>query len=144
MKTMMMTSLAFAVVLAGALSAQPPGATAPAQAAASAPRSAAPAAGSAPRTLQLHRHAEPADAARYRLARRDDLDGRPRCDEGRQDDRHRLDRRIEPNGPWLALGKHNYVLKANCDAIARKLGNALCAPIVPFVPKDRSIRRTAT
>jgi creatinine amidohydrolase len=42
---------------------------------------------------------------------------------------------IEPNGPWLALGKHNYVLKANCDAVARKLGNALCAPIVPFVPE---------
>ncbi len=42
---------------------------------------------------------------------------------------------IEPNGPWLALGKHNYVLKANCDAIARKLGNAICAPIVPFVPE---------
>jgi creatinine amidohydrolase len=42
---------------------------------------------------------------------------------------------IEPNGPWLALGKHNYVLKANCNAIARKLGNALCAPILPFVPE---------
>ena len=42
---------------------------------------------------------------------------------------------IEPNGPWLALGKHNYVLRTNCDAIARKLGNALCAPIVPFVPE---------
>jgi creatinine amidohydrolase len=42
---------------------------------------------------------------------------------------------IEPNGPWLALGKHNYVLKANCEAIARKLGDALCAPIVPFVPE---------
>ena len=42
---------------------------------------------------------------------------------------------IEPNGPWLALGKHNYVLRANCDAIARKLGNALCSPIVPFVPE---------
>jgi creatinine amidohydrolase len=42
---------------------------------------------------------------------------------------------IEPNGPWLALGKHNYILKANCDATARKLGNALCAPIVPFVPE---------
>ena len=42
---------------------------------------------------------------------------------------------IEPNGPWLALGKHNYVLNANCDAIARKLGNALCAPIVKFVPE---------
>lgn len=44
---------------------------------------------------------------------------------------------IEPNGPWLALGKHNYVLRANCDAIARKLGDALCAPIVPFVPEGR-------
>ena len=42
---------------------------------------------------------------------------------------------MEPNGPWLALGKHNYVLRANCDAIARKLGNAMCAPIVPFVPE---------
>jgi creatinine amidohydrolase len=44
---------------------------------------------------------------------------------------------VEPNGPWLALGKHNYVLRANCDAIARKLGDALCAPIVPFVPEGR-------
>lgn len=42
---------------------------------------------------------------------------------------------VEPNGPWLALGKHNYVLQANCEAIARKLGNALCAPIVKFVPE---------
>jgi creatinine amidohydrolase/Fe(II)-dependent formamide hydrolase-like protein len=42
---------------------------------------------------------------------------------------------VEPNGPWLATGKHNYVLQANCDAIARKLGNALCAPIVKFVPE---------
>ncbi|MGQ0647678.1 MAG: creatininase family protein [Gemmatimonadaceae bacterium] len=42
---------------------------------------------------------------------------------------------VEPNGPWLATGKHNYVLLANCEAIARKLGNALCAPIVKFVPE---------
>ena len=42
---------------------------------------------------------------------------------------------IEPNGPWLVLGKHNYVLKTNCDVIARKLGNALCAPIMPLVPE---------
>src|SRR6187399_343756 len=42
---------------------------------------------------------------------------------------------MEPNGPWLVTGKHNYVLQANCDAIARKLGNALCAPIVKFVPE---------
>jgi creatinine amidohydrolase/Fe(II)-dependent formamide hydrolase-like protein len=44
---------------------------------------------------------------------------------------------VEPNGPWLALGKHNYVLRANCDSIARVLGDALCAPIVPFVPEGR-------
>jgi len=42
---------------------------------------------------------------------------------------------VEQNGPYLAAGKHNYVLQATCPAIARKLGNALCAPIVPFVPE---------
>jgi len=42
---------------------------------------------------------------------------------------------MEPNGPWIATGKHNYVLQSNCEAIARKLGNALCAPIVKFVPE---------
>ena len=42
---------------------------------------------------------------------------------------------MEPNGPWLATGKHNFVLHANCEAIARKMGNALCAPIVKFVPE---------
>jgi len=42
---------------------------------------------------------------------------------------------MEPNGPWLVTGKHNYVLHANCEAIARQLGNALCAPIIPFVPE---------
>ena len=42
---------------------------------------------------------------------------------------------VEPNGPWLVTGKHNYVLRANCEAIARELGNALCTPIVKFVPE---------
>jgi len=42
---------------------------------------------------------------------------------------------IEPNGPWLVTGKHNFVLHANCEAIARKMGNALCAPIVKYVPE---------
>lgn len=42
---------------------------------------------------------------------------------------------MEPNGPWLVTGKHNYVLHANCEAIARRLGDALCAPIVKFVPE---------
>jgi creatinine amidohydrolase/Fe(II)-dependent formamide hydrolase-like protein len=42
---------------------------------------------------------------------------------------------IEMNGPYLATGKHNYVLRATTEAIARKLGDALVAPIVPFVPE---------
>jgi creatinine amidohydrolase/Fe(II)-dependent formamide hydrolase-like protein len=42
---------------------------------------------------------------------------------------------IEPNGPWLVTGKHNYVLHTNCEAIARKMGNALCAPIIKLVPE---------
>jgi len=42
---------------------------------------------------------------------------------------------VEQNGPYVATGKHNYVNRATCEAIARKLGNALCAPNVPFVPE---------
>jgi creatinine amidohydrolase/Fe(II)-dependent formamide hydrolase-like protein len=42
---------------------------------------------------------------------------------------------VEPNGPWLVTGKHNHVLRANCDAIARELGNALCAPVIKLVPE---------
>ena len=44
---------------------------------------------------------------------------------------------IEPNGPWLVTGKHNYVLRRNCDAIARDLGNAICAPIMELVPEGQ-------
>ena len=42
---------------------------------------------------------------------------------------------IEQNGPYLVTGKHNVVLRGTTEAIARKLGNALVAPIVPFVPE---------
>jgi creatinine amidohydrolase len=42
---------------------------------------------------------------------------------------------IEQNGPYLALDKHQVVLRATTEAIARKLGNALVAPIVAFVPE---------
>jgi creatinine amidohydrolase/Fe(II)-dependent formamide hydrolase-like protein len=41
---------------------------------------------------------------------------------------------VEKNGPYTANGKHNYVLRSTCDAIARRLGNALCAPIVTMEP----------
>src|SRR5687768_5098200 len=40
----------------------------------------------------------------------------------------------EQNGPYAPNGKHNYVLRTTCEAIARKLGNALCAPIVTLEP----------
>lgn len=42
---------------------------------------------------------------------------------------------MEPNGPWVTLGKHNWVLETNCEAIAKALGDALCAPVVKFVPE---------
>jgi creatinine amidohydrolase/Fe(II)-dependent formamide hydrolase-like protein len=42
---------------------------------------------------------------------------------------------VEQNGPYLAAGKHNYILRATTEAIARKLGNALVAPVVGFVPE---------
>ena len=42
---------------------------------------------------------------------------------------------IEQNGPYVAMGKHNYVLQGACEGIARELGNALCAPIVKLVPE---------
>jgi creatinine amidohydrolase/Fe(II)-dependent formamide hydrolase-like protein len=42
---------------------------------------------------------------------------------------------IEQNGPYLVANKHQVVLRATTEAIARKLGNALVAPIVAFVPE---------
>jgi creatinine amidohydrolase/Fe(II)-dependent formamide hydrolase-like protein len=38
----------------------------------------------------------------------------------------------EQNGPWMDGGKHWYALKLVGEATARKLGNALIAPIIPF------------
>ena len=42
---------------------------------------------------------------------------------------------VEQNGPYLVTGKHNVVLRGTTEAIARRLGNTLIAPIVPFVPE---------
>jgi creatinine amidohydrolase/Fe(II)-dependent formamide hydrolase-like protein len=44
----------------------------------------------------------------------------------------------EQNGPYVATGKHVYVLRATAEAIARKLGNALIAPAIPFEPGNFS------
>ncbi|MFM9961923.1 MAG: creatininase family protein [Planctomycetaceae bacterium] len=42
---------------------------------------------------------------------------------------------IEQNGPYLAANKHQVVLRGTTDAIARKLGNTLVAPLIGFVPE---------
>jgi len=42
---------------------------------------------------------------------------------------------VEQNGPYVAGGKHNYVLRTVLPYIARAIGNALIAPIVKFVPE---------
>ena len=41
---------------------------------------------------------------------------------------------IEENGPFLTTGKHNHVLKATGESIARALGKTLVAPIVTLEP----------
>lgn len=42
---------------------------------------------------------------------------------------------VEENGPYISTGKHNVILRSMCPSIAARLGNALCAPIVKFVPE---------
>jgi len=42
---------------------------------------------------------------------------------------------LEQNGPNVATGKHNYVLRITADAIARKHGKMLVSSIVQFVPE---------
>lgn len=49
---------------------------------------------------------------------------------------------IEENGPYLATGKHNYVLRVMGESIARELGDALVAPIVTLEPGDPERVRT--
>jgi len=42
---------------------------------------------------------------------------------------------VEQNGPYVAGGKHNYVLQTVLPYIAKRIGPALIAPIVKFVPE---------
>lgn len=42
---------------------------------------------------------------------------------------------VEQNGPFVALGKHNYIIEHLSQKIATKLGNALIAPVVKYVPE---------
>jgi creatinine amidohydrolase/Fe(II)-dependent formamide hydrolase-like protein len=49
---------------------------------------------------------------------------------------------VEQNGPFLPTGKHNYVLAATGEAIARKMGNTLIAPIITYEPGNPATQRT--
>ena len=42
---------------------------------------------------------------------------------------------LEQNGPYLVSAKHNIVLRATTEALARRLGNALVSSIIQFVPE---------
>jgi hypothetical protein len=44
---------------------------------------------------------------------------------------------VEQNGPYVAGGKHNFVLHTVLPYIARAIPNSLIAPIVKFVPEGR-------
>jgi creatinine amidohydrolase len=41
----------------------------------------------------------------------------------------------EQNGPHMVLGKHNFRVKYTAEQIARRLGNALVAPVLAYVPE---------
>ena len=41
----------------------------------------------------------------------------------------------EQNGPHMVLGKHNFVVKHTAEHIARRVGNALVAPVLAYVPE---------
>jgi creatinine amidohydrolase len=41
----------------------------------------------------------------------------------------------EQNGPHIALGKHNYLVQYKAGEIAKRLGNALVAPVIAYVPE---------
>jgi hypothetical protein len=44
---------------------------------------------------------------------------------------------VEQNGPFVAGGKHNFVLQTVLPYVARAIPNSLIAPIVKFVPEGR-------
>lgn len=44
---------------------------------------------------------------------------------------------IEQNGPHMAIGKHNTIVHYTSGEIAKRLGNALVAPVIAYVPEGR-------
>src|SRR5260370_12097748 len=46
----------------------------------------------------------------------------------------------EQRGPHAVLGGHTFIARSVADEIARKLGNALVAPVLPFSPTDAFVK----
>ncbi len=44
----------------------------------------------------------------------------------------------EQNGPHMALGKHNAIVRYAAERIAHRLGNALVAPVLAYVPQGEA------
>lgn len=47
----------------------------------------------------------------------------------------------EQNGPAMAFGKHNAIVRYAAGEIARRAGHALVAPVLPFAPEGDFVRR---
>jgi creatinine amidohydrolase/Fe(II)-dependent formamide hydrolase-like protein len=47
---------------------------------------------------------------------------------------------LEATGPFVTLNKHQNMLKGSTNLVARKLGNALIAPVIKYVPPDEGNR----
>lgn len=43
----------------------------------------------------------------------------------------------EQNGPHMVTGKHNYIVRHTAGEIAKRLGNAVVAPVMAYVPEGR-------
>lgn len=44
----------------------------------------------------------------------------------------------EQNGPHMVLGKHNFIIHYTAGEIAKRLGNALVAPVLAYVPEGNT------
>src|SRR5947208_17145176 len=50
----------------------------------------------------------------------------------------------EQNGPHMVLGKHNARARVLADEIAKRLGNAVVAPDVSYVPDEGHMKYSGT
>src|SRR5690349_13091399 len=44
---------------------------------------------------------------------------------------------VEQNGPQMVTGKHNIIVRFTAGEIAKQLGNAMVATVIPYAPDGR-------